>query len=316
MVFRGISWLPARPTIALFGGLGTLLARLGVLRRKVVRANIETAFGKSIDPQELRRIEAAAGGHLFMLLAETIYLAYRPASWAASCIVEIEGAEILERRKGETKGVVSFSGHFGNWEVLGAYLGANLRVSPVVKTLHSPEWQEVTENMRRKHGMTPIHVAGGATLKAALDALRNGHAVNFLMDQDMGVEGLFVPFFGTLASTPATPAALALKTGCHVYPAFIVRLGPGRHRVEIKETIDPAQFTGTRDERIVALTKRMTAEIEDMVRAHPAQYFWVHRRWRTTPEAARRRLETLAERRRKKAADKAAKAAGTELSQD
>ncbi len=308
-LFRLLSLLPARPTVALFGGIGSLAARMGLLRHRVVRGNLDIAFGDSMSEAEKARVERAAGGHLFMLLAETIFLANRPAHWARECIVEVVGAEHLQARIDDRAGAIAFGGHFGNWEVMGAYLGSRLHVHPIAKELHDPIWQERTLAMRRKFGLDPIHV-GPSTLKQALEALRAGRTINFLIDQDMGPEGLFVPFLGRPASTMSTPAALAIRTGCRLYPGFIVRLGPSRHRIEVKPPIDPADFReGTREERIAALTARMTREIEDMVRAHPAQYFWVHRRWRTTPESARKRLATLAEKRERKLARRAAKAA-------
>ncbi len=305
-LFRLVSLLPARPTVALFGGVGSAVAALGLLRHAVVRGNLDIAFGDSMSPQEKARVERAAGGHLFMLLAETIFLAFRPAEWARGCIVEVDGAEHLDARLADKAGAISFGGHFGNWEVMGAFLGSQLHVHPIAKELHDPVWQKRTHDMRRKFGLDPIHVGPG-TLKLAMEALRGGRTINFLIDQDMGPEGLFVPFFGRPASTLATPAALAIKTGCKLYPGFIVRLGPTRHRIEVKPPIDPAEFReGTRDERIHALMVSMTREIEDMVRAHPAQYFWVHRRWRTTPESARKRLASLAEKRERKLAKKKA----------
>jgi Kdo2-lipid IVA lauroyltransferase/acyltransferase len=104
-----------------------------------------------------------------------------------------------------------------------------------------------------------------------------------LADQDARRHGVFVPFFGRLASTPEGPARLALQTGAPIVYGAVRRLADGRHRLDL----DPPYFAegGTSEENVRAVTAWHTARLEREVRASPENWFWLHRRWKTPPPA-------------------------------
>lgn len=293
---RFLALLPPRPTIAVAGGFGRMLGALRLVRRGVVEHNLRIAFGDTMHRRERNRVAAALGGHLFMFVAETIFQRYRDRAWVDGCITEVRGREHLDRFIAEKKGFLSVGGHFGNWELMGAHFGGwGTPVHPVSKRLHSPLWQAWTEALRSRHGLDVFWVDEETSTKV-LKALRAGENVNFLADQDAGMEGIFIPFFGRPASTIPSPALFAIRARCPILPAYIVRLGPASHRIEIKEPIDPTEFKGSLEERIVAIMTVLARHTEDMAKLHPGQYFWVHNRWKSTPEAIRKRKETLEKR--------------------
>jgi KDO2-lipid IV(A) lauroyltransferase len=110
-----------------------------------------------------------------------------------------------------------------------------------------------------------------------------------LVDQDAGQRGLFVDFFGRPASTHKAIALLALE---HQVPLMVVgtpRIAePMTYEVRAAEVIYPEQYGGRRD-AVKAMTQRFTAAFEGLVRQAPAQYFWLHRRWKHQPVKPRRR---------------------------
>lgn len=296
---RLIARLPARPVVALAGGLGSLVSRLPLQRCRVVRENIATAFGDSMAPAEQRRVAAAAWSNLFMMAAESCYLAFAPTSWLESAVVEVEGREVMEHFLKDPF-VLSVAAHMGNWEVMGAWIAHRQPFGGFAKTLHDPHWHRMTEAMRMRHGIT-LFYADKPIARQALAWLKARKPLNILADQDFGVQGLFVPFFGIPASTNPAPALFAIRTGCPILPVTSVRLGPARHRVRFCQPIDPADFPAdTEEERIAAIMARVNSIYEDWIRENPGQYFWFHRRWKTTPTAAAKRLETLARRRRER----------------
>ena len=97
------------------------------------------------------------------------------------------------------------------------------------------------------------------------------------VDQDTRVDGVFVPFFGRPAFTPVGAAELALKRDVAVIPSFIERLPGGGHLATFHPELPLP------DDRAAA-TAAMTATIERQIRKVPAQWVWLHRRWRTRPE--------------------------------
>ena len=116
-----------------------------------------------------------------------------------------------------------------------------------------------------------------------------GWAMNFdrpnrpiALDLDVR-KGVFVDFFGMPASTTDGMARLALATGAPVIPVFMVRQTDSIHH---KITILPAIYaekTRDREKDVREYTQRYTSTLEDMVRAHPDHWNWIHRRWKTRP---------------------------------
>jgi KDO2-lipid IV(A) lauroyltransferase len=104
-----------------------------------------------------------------------------------------------------------------------------------------------------------------------------------LIDQNQRQGGVFVPFFGKLASTVPSPATIALKYNVPVLAGYSYRIGN-----ELKHCFHcdpPFELIRTGDYRadVVANTAMFTRRIEDIVRAHPDQWFWLHSRWRKRP---------------------------------
>ncbi len=145
----------------------------------------------------------------------------------------------------------------------------------------------LTEYIRRTRevaGMRVIHRR--EAVRQSLLALRRNELVGILLDQNAGDDGVFVDFFGHLASTAPGAAAFALRTGATVVPTFGWRRPDDRHVVEIGEPV-PLIETGDREQDILANTARYTKVIEEQIRAHPAQWFWLHKRWKSRPTTSR-----------------------------
>jgi KDO2-lipid IV(A) lauroyltransferase len=103
-----------------------------------------------------------------------------------------------------------------------------------------------------------------------------------LMDQNPGSSaGVFADFFGIPAGTNKGLAQLALKTGASVIPAFVIRNGLN-YQIEFGKEI-PLIKTGEINKDIVANTQQYNEIIEGVIRRHPEQWFWVHRRWKNRP---------------------------------
>ena len=176
--------------------------------------------------------------------------------------------------------------HLGNWELLTlapALTGYPLAV--VARALDSPTLNVWADRIRRTGGVDIIDKR--EALRPVLAALRHGRLVGVLLDQNTSRrEGVFVPFFGRLASTSRALAVLALRTRTPIVPAFTRRLAPGRHVITVYPALPlPSENDGT---AILALTARCTAVIENAVRATPEQWLWAHDRWRTRPAGERR----------------------------
>ncbi len=192
----------------------------------------------------------------------------------------IEGTDVLREAFSEGRGVVMVSGHFGNWELAGSALAAlGYPVDAVMQRLKNPQLNRLVQEMRERLGMGLIDRVGA--WDRYVESLAAGRIVAFVADQDARMHGVFVPFFGRPASTHRAPALLALRTGAPFLIGGARRVGPQRYHGWIVR-LDPRPGLGV-SEQVLDLTKRWAGELERRIRLSPEQYFWHHKRWKTTP---------------------------------
>lgn len=216
--------------------------------------------------------------HLGTTLGEALYLLRHDAAEVARR-VRVEGWEHVEQARAAGKPVLILTGHCGNWELLAATInGRQLGMSVVARQLDEPELDALLVGLRARFGTPTIARGTPGAARALLRALRGGGALGMLIDQDTKVDGVWVPFLGRPAFTPVGAADLALRFGCAAIPAFIERLEDGSHLARFAPALelppDPAQATAA-----------MTRPIEAQIRRVPAQWVWLHRRWRRQPPA-------------------------------
>jgi len=188
--------------------------------------------------------------------------------------VDIEHPELFEDRP-----LVLATGHIGNWELFGQTLGTRgWPLSAVARELYLPALNNYLVGSRSRARFTTILRTSPDSGRLLLKAIKERHILAMLIDQDTKVEAVFVPFFGHPAATPVGAARLALRKNLPVCVGAIARTRTGRHRV-ILHRVETAGLDET------ALTARLTAGLQEIIRAHPTQWVWVHRRWKSAPRA-------------------------------
>jgi KDO2-lipid IV(A) lauroyltransferase len=195
----------------------------------------------------------------------------------------------LRRAVALGKGVVFVTGHLGNWELnarLVARVGAP--VSAVAKRGGDARLMGLIERFRAEGGVTTLWREDPSTARALLRTFKQGHVLGILVDQDTKVQGVWVPFFGRPAYTPRAPGDLALRSGAPVLVGTGHRKGnrPGDGFVfEVTEVpYDPAP--ADREAEVLRITATCQAIMEDAIRRYPADWVWMHERWKTQPEAS------------------------------
>lgn len=177
------------------------------------------------------------------------------------------------------KPVMFLSGHLANWEmmpILGEQLGYD--GATVVRPPNNPYVARWVARQRSINGPGTL-IAKHNAARQMLGQVRGDRVLYMLVDQKLR-EGIAAPFFGHDAMTTPAPAALALKFGAVVICAANKRLPGSRFHVTVQPPLD---FTasGDDDRDIAALTAAITARIEQIVRADPGQWLWIHNRWLT-----------------------------------
>jgi KDO2-lipid IV(A) lauroyltransferase len=132
----------------------------------------------------------------------------------------------------------------------------------------------VTE-LRAKSGVRTIDRGSPTSAREMIQAIRRGGILGFVIDQNIRTESVKVPFFGRPALTPIGPARLAVRTEAIAVTGVIERRADGTHLARFLEPIECK-----RDDDPVALTARLTREIEEQIRRTPEQWPWFHDRWK------------------------------------
>jgi Kdo2-lipid IVA lauroyltransferase/acyltransferase len=197
-------------------------------------------------------------------------------------LIIYDGFEHYARAHAQGKGVIFLTAHFGNWELSSfAHSLYGYPLNFTVRPMDNPLLDDLITRYRCLSGGRPVDKNDFA--RRALQALRKGEAVGVLMDTNMlPPEGIFVDFFGRLASTTSAPARLARKTGA----ALVLGLALWDSRLrKYRLHFEPVRWIEHDDpeEEIVVNTAHFNRLIEDQVRRYPDQWFWVHRRWKTRP---------------------------------
>ena len=277
-LLRSIAARPLHEALERGARLGRIWHALDRGHRLLATRNIGLRLG--LDPRASARVARACFENLGRTIAEFSLAGSRIDELLA--LVDLEGAEHLHAALAEGRGAFVLTGHCGNWELLSARISREIPVTGLARPMANPLVDQTVESLRRAGGARTMNAHDSA--RGVLRLLRKGEAVGMLLDQNaLRSERVFVPFLGRPAATNFGLAMLALRSGAPVLPTFSARGADGRHRAWIGPPI-PAAETGDRAARIGVSTARYTAAIGDYVRRYPEQWFWVHDRWKRTPD--------------------------------
>jgi len=274
--------LPRRLVLALGRGLGRVWGALDARHVKVASDNLRQAF-PDWSEERVRRTARGVYAHFGAVILDLLWMAGRPAEELLA-LADLEGVEHLQNARAAGRGVVSPSGHLGNWEVQAAASVPKVgNVAMIARPLDNPELDKLLNGLRTSTGNTVIYKQ--KALAQVIQTIRSGGIVAILIDQNMQAkDGIFVRFFGRPACTTTVAAALALKTGCAIVPVRCLLQRNGRYRMVYGPPVEWPR-TGRKDEDVAALTQHLTSLIEDWVRETPEQWLWLHRRWKTQPSS-------------------------------
>lgn len=277
--------LPLSWVLAVGAALGKFTFSILRLRRRVALENLAQAFPEKA-AAEIKNIARRSYENLGMMMLEYLRLPRLSDQEFRRRIRLAMAADNnpFERALALGKGAICMTGHFGNWEYLGAL--AAVMGYPMVYLYQEQSNPYVDAMIRRirtqKH--MPI-IPRGAALRGILKALREKKFVALLADQDAGANGIFVDFLGRPASTAQGPAAFVLKTAAPMVFCVAVREPGGRHHVEgeLLTFDDIENAAASEEEKVRQITAAWTKVLEKYIRQYPDHWFWMHRRWKTRP---------------------------------
>ena len=262
------------------------MAALGFIiaskQRKIALESLTIAFGRDKTKCEIEQI--AKDCFIFMAEAglELMFLMDKPKLIKRR--VEIIGKENLDTALSKGRGVILVSAHFGNFPLmLFRIRSEGYDTSGIMRPMRDSRVEKLFQKKRTKLGIKTIYnQPRRACVQTTLKTLRNNELVFIPIDQNFGTGGVFVDFFGKKAATAAGPVVLALRTKADIIPSFIVRQKDDTHKIIFEKPLILEEGKSYQ-ETICLNIQRLTNIIESYIRRYPAQWGWIHRRWKSKP---------------------------------
>ena len=195
-------------------------------------------------------------------------------------MVELEGVEHIEAAYRRGQGMITFTAHYGCWELMAVYVTQRFpRVSMLVRPLDNPRLDALATGVRRAGGGGVIDSA--RAFQEGLRGLRQNGILGILVDQNFYKGGVFVDFFGRPAATSTLAPILARRSGCALLPMHNVWRN-GRIRILCEP---PLTLSAHRDvsRAVREDTQAVARRVEAWIREDPSQWLWLHNRWKRRP---------------------------------
>ena len=277
-LFRLLALLPFRAQVLLGRALGRLGSRLLPGRRAVARTNLRICLPEFSDGERERLLREHFGWLGVAAVCQGL-------SWAAGVdrlrrIIHIRNRGLIDQCIAEGRAVIVLVPHFLGLELGGTGFTALVHSGMYMyQRIRSPVIGGQVKHGRTRFGSIPVERQDD--LRGLIREMKRGTPVFYLPDQDPGRRrGVFVPFCGIPAATVPTLGRIARLADALVIPTF-ARFLPDGSGLELIFDEPLADFPSGDPS---ADTARMNQVIEARLRDMPAQYFWVHRRFKTRPE--------------------------------
>lgn len=277
-------WMPYSWIHAIGRIIGSLMFHTMRKYRKRTLSNLALARDLALTKEDLIRVSIESFQNLAIVCLE-----YPRLSWEKRLSPKIQCAnpETAERLTREGKGIVFFSAHLSNWEILFLEATRRMKGIAVAKPIHNKRLYRWILSIREKYGGKII--AQSQCVKEGLRALKQGAFLGIVGDQGMPSSGYSCPFLGRLAWTTTAPALLAYRTSSPIMFAESYRV-PGGYRIRYSDPIWPDPSAPV-EEEIPRLMDKALELLQKSIKSRPGEWLWQHNRWKQqTPQNVYKRF--------------------------
>ena len=264
---------------------GAIAWYLDKRHRNVALQNIQASFPEK-NESETRKIAQENFRRLGENYASVLKTGYMKDG-AISEILTIEGYEVIDAilKENPDERILLAAGHFGNFELFSWLKLSAPSVRQWITTYRGLRQRKLTKlllDLRKASGVLYLDRRNeGPLIKKAME--QPGIVLGLVADQHAGDSGLRLPVFGREASVSPAPAVMAKRYQCRLFPTACFRTSLGRWKIELGDEI-PIRANGKR-RSTEDITLDIIAAHENYIRRDPANWFWVHNRWKPRPKA-------------------------------
>jgi KDO2-lipid IV(A) lauroyltransferase len=262
--------------------IASLAYLFAIKQKKIAFDSLNTAFAKEKSRREIKKIARDCFTYMAKSAIELMFFFDKPRALTER--VEIVGRQNLEKALAYGHGVILVSAHFGNFPLLLGRLAAEgYKVGGIMRPMRDERVEKIFAEKRKRFGVKTIYSQPrNECVNNTIAALRNNELVFVPIDQNFGTGGVFVNFFGKKAATATGPVILAQRTAAMIVPCFIIRQPDDKHKIVFEAGLELIESKDTQ-ETILLNIQRITDIIESYIRRYPAEWGWIHRRWKSKP---------------------------------
>ncbi len=243
-------------------------------KRKVVYANLKTAFASERSPSQLRVLTRDVFVNFLQSIVEFLCLP-KIKRLGLEKFVDLQGKENIDHALALGKGVIFLAVHSGSWE-LASVVGGITKSTYHVMANSQSKFPQLDKMLNEYRTIAGAHVIiAGVDTKEIIRAMHDNEVVSIVLDQG-GRAGLRVPFLGKAASMSTGAMRLALKYGCAVCPVWMERRSNGKHVLKVFGAIS-LDVTGDMEKDIRTNVIKAVNHFEPLLRGHPSEYVWFYK---------------------------------------
>lgn len=251
-------------------------------QRIIALESLSVAFANEKSTDEINRIAKDSFSCMAKSAVELMFLLDKPLALRKR--IGLVNKEYLDAALLKGNGVILVSAHFGNFPLLLARLSLEgYKTSGIMRPMRDERVEKIFVEKRKKYNVKTIYSQPrNVCVDTTIRALRNNEIVFIPIDQNFGTGGVFVDFFGQKAATATGPVVLAQRTKAALLPCFIIRQRDDTHRIVLEPELELREGK-TPQETVLINIQRLTGIIETYIRRYPAEWGWIHRRWKSKP---------------------------------
>ncbi len=285
-LFNTFQWIvknsPKKILNTILDFLAQILYLIDFEHRKIVKTNLDFAFGDKLSEKEKEKITKKCYKNLVYNLADFVRN-QGITKEELSKKIEFKNQEILENALKNGEKIILITAHYGNWELIPLSLAAFFApMTAVGRPLESKVMDEILRRNREQFDIEMLNKKGA--MRGLINALKNKRAVGLLVDQNTAQkEGILIDFFGKRARHTPSASLLARRFNAKIIPVFIQTKDYEKYTITFYEPIICPK-TKNSEEDIKVCTQAQADITEKVIREKPDEWFWFHKRWKNQYE--------------------------------
>jgi len=246
-------------------------------RLRMAAANVQECLG--LPEEEARQVARQSLTKFGRLVMEVLRFPLLNAQNLRQT-VSVDGEAYLQEAYAAGRGVIMATGHFGNWELLGATVGLlGYPILSIARKQNNGAMDRFINEYREMVGQKVAYNRGENGVLAMGRMLKEKHLLGLLYDQDTNDVGVKLKLFGKEVITPAGPAMFSRMFKAPILPIFMHYDQDGHCRAKIYPPLYTAK-TKDKEQDLFEVTEKLIKILESEIRSNPPMWFWVHDRWK------------------------------------